>query len=67
MCRRKKDHGRAEALLLLAWAMGIRVQTQSHKQNPPEKTNESLAQETVAQVEHDVAPLILPAKSVASQ
>lgn len=24
-CRRKKDHGRAEALLLLAWALGVRA------------------------------------------
>ena len=27
MCRRKKDHGRAEALLLLAWAVGIRAKS----------------------------------------
>lgn len=26
MCRRKKDHGRAEALLMAAWAMGVRMQ-----------------------------------------
>jgi len=25
VCRRKKDHGRAEALLIVAWALGIRV------------------------------------------
>lgn len=25
-CRRKKDHGRAEALLLAAWALGVRMQ-----------------------------------------
>lgn len=24
MCRRKKDHGRAEALLLAAWGIGFR-------------------------------------------
>ena len=24
MCRRKKDHGRAEALLLAAWGVGVR-------------------------------------------
>jgi hypothetical protein len=35
-CRRKKDHGRAEALLLVAWALGIRVPAAS-------KTAESLA------------------------
>lgn len=23
-CRRKKDHGRAEALLIVAWALGVR-------------------------------------------
>ena len=25
MCRRKKDHGRAEALLIAAWALGVRA------------------------------------------
>ena len=24
-CRRKKDHGRAEALLIAAWALGVRA------------------------------------------
>lgn len=24
-CRRKKDHGRAEALLIVAWALGVRA------------------------------------------
>lgn len=36
LLRRKKDHGRAEALLLVAWALGIRVPAAS-------KTAESLA------------------------
>ncbi len=26
-CRRKKDHGRAEALLLAAWGIGVRRTT----------------------------------------
>ena len=25
ICRRKKDHGRAEALLIAAWALGLRA------------------------------------------
>ena len=25
MCRRKKDHGRAEAMLIAAWALGVRI------------------------------------------
>ena len=25
-CRRKKDHGRAEALLLAAWGLGVRME-----------------------------------------
>ena len=35
-CRRKKDHGRAEALLIVAWALGIRVP-------PASETAEKLA------------------------
>ena len=29
-CRRKKDHGRAEALLLAAWGVGVRRTTADH-------------------------------------
>ncbi len=29
LCRRKKDHGRAEAMLIAAWALGLRIQADS--------------------------------------
>lgn len=28
-CRRKKDHGRAEAMLIAAWALGLRIEPET--------------------------------------
>ena len=29
LCRRKKDHGRAEAMLIAAWALGLRIEPET--------------------------------------
>jgi hypothetical protein len=31
VARRKKDHGRAEAMLIAAWALGLRIQPDSEE------------------------------------
>lgn len=43
--RRKKDHGRAEAMLIAAWALGLRVlpDTDKVKVVPPEEGSKDAA------------------------
>ena len=43
MSRRKKDHGRAEAMLIAAWALGLRIEpeTESVVVVPAAESNES--------------------------
>ena len=42
-CRRKKDHGRAEAMLIAAWALGLRIEreTESVIVVPPAESKDS--------------------------
>ena len=43
--RRKKDHGRAEAMLIAAWALGLRIlpETDTVRMVPPEEGSKDAA------------------------
>ena len=56
-CRRKKDHGRAEAMLIAAWALGLRIEpeTDSVRVVPTTALEESSEEaEDVLPLEEDV-------------
>ena len=57
LCRRKKDHGRAEAMLIAAWALGLRIEpeTDSVRVVPTAEVEESSEEaEDVLPLEEDV-------------
>lgn len=55
-CSRKKDHGRAEALLLSAWALGIRVPSVVQLEY-------SGTDEDDSQMENNVVPTVSPSNA----